>query len=320
MPSSATVRAVLRAWRIMQRSTLTGLQSSSACEVGAMPTLPANGALGGEKPRRARHSFPPITLGPPGRAVCDVIACSLWGVPTTVSPRRAVTMQSARAMSIPALRCRFIVNSSGPRRLLVSALEGARPQVQHDDQDADPAPPPRSSTSWSPTTPVSDAPHSRRRQPRKRARSRGGRGMDVADGRPFHAMRDWWTPTTDPILAGLWRPGSGRRPAAARTVAGRISARTSRDRQHRSVVLARLHLALDQKRQHSSRSLLQDPGSRTFPAPAPPATIISARTSIMRRSSSKQTELARFRPKRRLPSRLAVGLRSRSCRLVSRAA
>jgi hypothetical protein len=152
------------------------------------------------KTERAGQRFSSIELGSPRATGVDVIAFSLWGD----SPRylRGALHNAIRARDIyPGFTCRFVVDSSVPSDLL-SALAGEGAEVHRDDRE------PSLLRRLARRFLVADDPGVRRYLIRDadsivNPREAGAVAEWIADDRPFHVMRDWWT-HTDPILAGLW--------------------------------------------------------------------------------------------------------------------
>jgi len=182
-----------------EESALDGL-ATSCYELGDVGAAGKWGAMAiEEKTKRAAGSFPPISLGSPRTEGSDVIAFSLWGD----HPRylRGALHNVIRARAVyPGFTCRFILDSVPPD--LVSALEGEGAQVQRDDHD------PTLLRRLARRFLVADDPAVRRYLVRDadslvNAREAAAVAQWVAEGRPFHVMRDWWT-HTDPILAGMW--------------------------------------------------------------------------------------------------------------------
>jgi hypothetical protein len=167
------------------------------------------------KTERAERTFPPIALGAPRGEGADVIAFSLWGA----EPRylRGALLNVVRARSFyPGFVCRFMVDPSVPVDLL-RALEGEGAELAHDPT----APDLRRRLTRRFT--VADDPAVRRYLVRDadsvvNARDAAAVGEWMADGRPFHVMRDWWT-HTDPILAGMWGGIGGVLPPLAPLIA-----------------------------------------------------------------------------------------------------
>jgi hypothetical protein len=152
------------------------------------------------KTQRASQRFPSIELGSPRTTGRDVIAFSLWGD----NPRylRGALHNAIRARDIyPGFTCRFVVDSSVPSDLL-SALAGEGAEVHRDDRE------PSLLRRLARRFLVADDPGVRRYLIRDadsivNPREAGAVAEWIADDRPFHVMRDWWT-HTDPILAGMW--------------------------------------------------------------------------------------------------------------------
>ena len=183
-----------------EESALDGL--ATACyELGDIDAAGRWGTLAiDSKTDRAARSFAPVKLGPPRQSGTDVIAFSLWGD----QPRylRGALHNVIRAREIyPAFTCRFVIDASVPADL-VSALQGEGAEVQNDDQE--PIPLRRLARRFL----AADDPSVRRylvRDADSLVNSREAQAVAewIAEGRPFHVMRDWWT-HTDPILAGMW--------------------------------------------------------------------------------------------------------------------
>lgn len=183
-----------------EETALSGL-ANTCSQLGDTDAASRWGAIAIEsKTERARNSFPPIRLASARASGAEVIAFSLWGD----QPRylRGALHNVIRARDIyPDFACRFIIDSSVPPDL-VSALEGEGAQVQHDDDE------PTLFRRLARRFLVADDPGVRRYLIRDadslvNAREAEAVAEWIADGQPFHVMRDWWT-HTDPILAGMW--------------------------------------------------------------------------------------------------------------------
>jgi hypothetical protein len=162
-----------------------------------------------EKSRIAAGLYEPFELSPPRTGGRNVISFSLWGR----HPRylRGALHNAIRAGFVyPAFKCRFYVDGSVPQDLL-DALAGTGAELAVEDGE------PSNRHRLTRRFLVADDPGVARYLVRDcdslvNAREAAAVSVWAESGRPFHAMRDWWT-HTDPILAGMWGGLGGVLPA-----------------------------------------------------------------------------------------------------------
>lgn len=292
MEDHAAARALFERYRARggpEASSLDGL--ATACHaLGDDETAASWGAMAIEaKSRRADERSPPFALGPARSQGADVIAFSLWGD----HPRylRGALLNAIRAPSLyPGFTCRFLIDSTVPADL-VAALEDRGADVRRDDRPQDLLH--RLARRFL----VADDPGVRRYLVRDadsviNSREAAAVAEWIADGRPFHVMRDWWT-HTDPMLAGLWGGIGGALPPVGPMLAAYQTDHMETAHIDQWFLRDCLWPSVRPAAMVHDRCFRTD-GSRPFPTPPPPGDEHVGQNEHHDPSAHQTSELARF--------------------------
>lgn len=242
-----------------------------------------------QKSAEAAANAPVLTLGEPRAEGADIIAFSLWGDHSRYL-RGALHNAVRAALVYPGWTCRFWVDDSVPVDLLTAldaqgaelVREAGQPSQRH-----------RLTRRFL----AADDPGVRRYLVRDcdslvNAREAAAVAAWIDSGKPFHAMRDWWT-HTDPLLAGLWGGAGGVLPPLAPLLAA-YHPRTVETANWDQWFLRDTVWPSIRGETLVHDRCFRSAGSRPFPAPDPPGNLHVGQNEYAVRQAEQAAELARF--------------------------